>query len=201
MKDLNVHLGEWLKQRARYAADLSPLHVQQYFLDILPDELRLEIQRRPREYDSIENMLTFVQMRLARANDHRLAGVHEARRQEVLGGKNETFAAALSDKESEATIRQLKLMYIPARSQRSRLPGAAMVARPGTLTRLIYGSRNGCETKTLPSTKFLGPRNQPTYVRSSSTGLCSTRCWVSFASTRKPGVPRAPPRLPQCATA
>ena len=92
LRDLNAHIGEWLKARAEFAHGVPPEHLREFFLDILPDTLRLEIIRR--KVDSLDAMIAFAQEEVARENDKRLAVAHEARRKEILGTKTESFVGA-----------------------------------------------------------------------------------------------------------
>ena len=87
IKDLAVHIGEWQKARAMYASNMPPDHVTEFFLDILPEDLKLEIHRR-RELVHLNQIPPFVQSEIARLNDKRIAATHDQRRKEILGSKH-----------------------------------------------------------------------------------------------------------------
>ena len=103
---MNVHIGEWLRARNRYAHDLPDYHVREFFLDILPDDLRTEIIRR-KDIVTLQQMISFAQEEISRLNDKRLAAMHDQKRNELLGSKHEAFAGAVVADETKKLLAEI----------------------------------------------------------------------------------------------
>ena len=93
IRNLNAHVGEWLKARTKFASQMPPEHVREYFVAILPDELRNEVQRRRRDLPRLDDVITFVQDEITRHNDKRISEFHSISEQKILGGKHEPSPA------------------------------------------------------------------------------------------------------------
>ena len=79
MKDLNLHVGQWQELRQKHAPNMPEIHLRELFLDILPTELKKEINRRS-DCNTLPEMIAFAQKEVTQLNDQRLASMHDAQR-------------------------------------------------------------------------------------------------------------------------
>ena len=97
IRHLNTHVGEWLTAQAKYAATMPPEHLREYFVAILPDDLKQEVQRRRGDLPSLTHVINFVQDETVRQNDQRLSDVHQLARQNMLGSKSDSLAGVVAE--------------------------------------------------------------------------------------------------------
>ena len=96
IRNLSTHIGEWLRTQSKYASHMPPEHLVEFFIAILPDDVRTEVYRRRRDLPDLASIIGFVQDEIARLNDSRLSAEHRARQSKLLSAKHEPFAGAVT---------------------------------------------------------------------------------------------------------
>ena len=110
---LNAHVGEWLRSRAKYALGMPPEHLKEFVIDVLPEELKLEIARRQATLPTLEDVTNFGQQEASRMNAKRLAQLHAANRQKILGANLEPGTSMVMP-EAKNIIDELKSAIVNA---------------------------------------------------------------------------------------
>ena len=88
---LQRRIGEWVRARPR-THRTCPEHLKKLFMGILPDDLRLEVQRRSRDLPDLPSIVVVVQHEIVRHTDRRLAVAQQQRQPKLLYSKHEPFA-------------------------------------------------------------------------------------------------------------
>ena len=174
IRNLNTHIGEWLKAQARFAAQMPPEHLREYFTSILPEDLKQEVLRRRNDLPALNDVINFVQEEINRANDQRLSAMHMQNRQKLLGGKSEAFAGSVTQEAGQQLVAKLTTLVNAVASQRGR-DAQRGNRKPGSRTTSPARSQS-------PST-CKGCHHCSDFSFSAFSGKTSVsafkRCWVS----------------------